>query len=205
MKKNPHVLELVKDYRYRKGIVVADEKSITYKVSKIIYILAFLWTLIFNTLFIIGSFISDKFSVVDVNIIPAITLLIATVLLISGFVFTLKKLYIPSGVLNLFSAVFGTIQFYTLLEDDIKLQRSITHFFYWRHFFPAIILLVSLAVICAIGIKSKVLLNRDYKKVLEKIYIKNKEQFSNITDDEWQQLLENGEILKEEEEKNEDF
>ena len=205
MKKNPHVLKLVEDYRYRKGIVVTDEKSITYKVSKIIYFISVLWTFVFNSLFIIGSFISYNFSETDVKLIPAITLLIATVMLIAGFILIIKKLYIPAAILNVFSIVLGTVQFYTLLLSDLQLTRSITHFFYWRHFFPAIILLATVAILCVIGIKCKTLLNRDYKKVLEKLYIKNKDKFSNITDDEWQELLESGEIFKEEDENNENF
>ena len=205
MTKNPHILELVNEYRYRKGIVVTDEKSFVYKVFKIIYLIAFLWTFIFNALFTIWSFVSYNFSEITVNITPAITLIIATVFLIAGLILIMTKLYVPAGILNVFSIILGTVQYYTLLSSDIQLQGGITHFFYWRHFFPAIILLISVTVICVIGIKSKILLNRDYKKVVEKIYIKNKDQLSNITDDDWQKLLESGELFKEKEKDDENF
>ena len=198
MKKNPHVLTLVDKYRYRKGISVTDEKSKTYITLKIIYIISFLWTVILNCMFIISSFVSMKFSEASVKTTPAVTISISTVILIIGFVFILKRIYLPGGVLSILSAVMGTVQFYTLLLSDIQLEGGIKHFFFWRHLGPALVLLVACIAVCYIGIRAKALLNRDYKKMLEKIYIKNSEKSSNISDDEWQKLMESGELFEEE-------
>ncbi len=202
MKKNPHILKLVDEYRYRKGIVITDEKSVTYKVFKVIYFLSFLWTFVFNMLFLIGSLISYNFSEVKINTTPAITLLIATVVLITGLILLIKKLYIPAGILNIFSVIMFIIQYYTLLLNDIQLQ-GISHFFYWRHLFPGVIVLFSCIALCIIGLKCKALLNRDYKKMLEKIYLKNTSKLSDINDDDWQQLLESGELFDDRFEKKE--
>ncbi len=198
MKKNPHILDLVEKYRYRKGITVTDEKSSIYKTFKIIYIVAALWTFVFNSLFLIGNLVTLEFSESKIKTTPAITQAIATLLLVVGFILLLKKLYIAGGILNIVSTVMGTVQYYTLLLSDIQLKGGITHFFFWRHFAPAVILIVACIVISYIGIKAKILLNRDYKKMLERLYIKNKEKLAVLNDEDWQELLESGELFNEE-------
>lgn len=199
MKKNPHILALVDKYRYRKGIIVTDEKSGIYKGFKIVYIISVLWTFIFNSLFLIGNLVTLQFSDTKIKTTPAISELIATILLIIGFFLILKRIYIAGGVLNIFSTVMGTIQYYTLLLNDIQLSGGITHFFFWRHFAPAVILIITCSVICYIGIKAKILLNRDYKKMLERLYIKNSEKLADTNDEGWQGLLESGELFEDNE------
>lgn len=199
MKKNPHILALVDKYRYRKGIVITDEKSGIYKGFKITYIISVLWTFIFNSLFLIGNLVTLQFSETEIKTTPAISELIATVLLIVGFVLILKRLYIAGGILNILSTIMGTVQYYTLLLNDIQLSGGITHFFFWRHLAPAVILLITCFVICFIGIKAKMFLNRDYKKMLERLYIKNSEKLADINDEGWQELLESGELFEDNE------
>ena len=199
MKKNPHVLALVDKYRYRKGIVINDEKSGIYKGFKITYIISVLWTFIFNSLFLIGNLVTLEFSDTKIKTTPAITQLIATLLLIVGFILILKKFYISGGILNILSTVMGTVQYFTLLLNDIQLKGGISHFFFWRHLAPAVILIITCLVICCIGIKAKILLNRDYKKMLERLYVKNSEKHANISDDGWQELLESGELFEDNE------
>ena len=155
----------------------------------------FLWTFVFNSLFLIGSLVSINYSEAKIKTTPAITLLISTIILILGFFLLLKKLYLSGGILNILSAIMGTAQYYTLLLNDIQLNGGITHFFFWRHFAPAVILIVTCISLCYIGIKSKVLLNRDYKKMLERLYIKNKEKLADTSDEGWQELLESGELF----------
>lgn len=195
MKKNPHVLALVDKYRYRKGLTITDEKSTFYKIFKIIYIISIIWTFVFNGLFLIGNLVSLEFAEVKIKTTPAITQLIATLLLIIGFVLILKKIYIAGGILNILSTVMGTVQYYTLLLNDIQLNGGIKHFFFWRHFAPAVVLIITCVVLCYIGIKAKILLNRDYKKMLERLYIKNKDKLVDTSDEGWQELLENGELF----------
>lgn len=199
MKKNPHILALVDKYRCRKGIVITDEKSGFYKGFKIVYIISVLWTFVFNSLFLIGNLITLQFSETKIKTNPAITQSIATLLLIVGFILILKKLYIPGGILNILSTLIGTAQYFTLLLNDIQLNGGITHFFFWRHLAPAVILIITCSVLCFIGIKAKVLLNRDYKKMLERLYIKNSEKLVNTSDDGWQELLESGELFEDNE------
>ena len=195
MKKNPHILALVDKYRYRKGITITDEKSRIFKTFKTIYIISFLWTFVFNSLFLIGSLVSINYSESKIKTTPAITLSISTIILIFGLILLLKKLYLSGGILNILSTVMGTAQYYTLLLNDIQLNGGITHFFFWRHFTPAVVLIITCTVICYIGIKSKVLLYRDYKKMLERLYIKNSEKLADINDEDWEKLIESGELF----------
>ncbi len=199
MKKNPHILALVDKYRYRKGIVITDEKSAVYKGFKIVYIISALWTFIFNSLFLIGNLISLQFAEAKIKSTPAVTELMSTLLLVVGFLLILKRIYIAGGIINILSTVMGTVQYFILLLNDIQLNGGITHFFFWRHFVPAVILIISCAVVCFIGVKATLLLNKDYKKMLERLYIKNKEKLADTDDEGWQNLLESGELFEDNE------
>ena len=197
MNHNPNILKMVEKYRYRKGIVITDEKSNIFKIFKIIYFISLIWTFVFNLYFLIGNIVSLVFSEVKIKTTPAITILISTIFLVAGFIFLLKKLYIPGGIATIFSLIMGIVQYYTLLLNDIQLNGGITHFFYWRHLIPTIIVLVTCLVICYIGIKTKVLLNRDYKKITEKLYVSSSDKLTDLSDEQWQDLLDSGELFRE--------
>lgn len=80
----------------KNGIVYMDTDSAVYKVFKWIYILAFAFSLVINSIYILGAVWEN---------LPFITPLVCTVGLILGLVFLIFKKHIISAILTLPSAI----------------------------------------------------------------------------------------------------
>ncbi len=190
MKKNVAVLHRVEKYRERKGIRVADSNGKLYLFFKIMYILSFVWFAAIHFLYFAGELLviydpemSATVSMTEFYIVAA-----ATVLIILGFIFMLKRRQEVGGIMTVLALPVDTYQFYNLLiltNKDIDSENI----FLWRHLMPAILMLVFGILMCVIAIRAKALLNRDYKRVLEALYITHKDRLGSGTEADWEALL----------------
>jgi hypothetical protein len=189
MKMYDNILQKVNLYEEKRGIVYAKTDGKLYKTIKAFYVLAFVYTMFMNLVFILGVTLDSARFEVLAN--PFYTVVALTVGLIAALVIVGFKKYlwahIVSFALNLLSTVGLTVTFAKLLEDVIGYKTS----FYWRHLAPlAIILLLSLWM-TIIAIKAIVKLKKTYKKIEENLYADYSAESENLTDEEWDDVLKN--------------
>lgn len=191
MKKNQAVLNRVYKYRERKGIKITDTDSGLYITFKVIFILGFVWLMAMQSMYLLGQLLqfTDAAAAKGVLMMPFYLICAATVVIILGFILLLTfKQHIAGGVLELVGLTVTGYEFHYLLVEVNGGIDSLTYF-WWRHGVPAAIMMLCCAVMCFIGIRAKYCLNRDYKRVLEIVYINNKERLSTATDEDWQQIV----------------
>ena len=87
MKMYKGIADKVRLVERKNGIVYMDTDSVTYKVFKWIYILAFAFSLVINSIYILGATWEN---------LPFVTPLICTIGLIAGLVFLCLKKHITT-------------------------------------------------------------------------------------------------------------
>ncbi len=192
MKKNSAVLKRVEKYRERRGIRIIDQKSKLYLISKVMYITSFAWFILFHLFYVIGIGVALSASTVEhpIKIIANEVYVIigTTVAMTVGFVLVLLKKHLAGGIINLIVLPVDVYQFYVLLILKGREIDSMTKFI-WRHLVPSVLMLVFCTILCVIAFRVKALLNRDYKRVLEALYITHKERLGSGSEEEWEELL----------------
>ncbi len=200
MKKNQAVLNRVYKMRERKGFKSIDTESIFYKVIKVIYFVAFLWyvaTPFANSLY--WTLFFEEFNGVRTTLFHTILCWILTIGAVAGCVFIMKKRHIVGGILNVVFIVSGIVVFDSYLStyqrniDDgytIIFNKAILHEYIIKVLTPALLMLFLCLIICIIYFKEQLSIKRDYEKVLEALYINNKNKLANGSEEEWEALLE---------------
>lgn len=195
MKKYQAVCDRVNEYRYKKGIVRLDTSSGFYKGGKFLYILAFIWLMVFQLMYIAGSALLSSAGQLADNAKELLTsLLIITPLLIIGFVLLCIKKHAVALVFNIVLPLFEMAVFYKNEQVSLSfLEGWLTSKFFWFHFAPSILIIICSLIVCLIGIKTALDFNKDYKKIMESMYIKYNEDHPNSTEEDWQNYLKGGE------------
>lgn len=190
MKKYQKVIDRVEEYRYKKGIVRVDTSSNIYKIGKIFYILSFAWLMAFLLLYIMGVVLqmATGYEIEAIVLIsPVVIAFLATVAL----VLVCLKQYLIGMITNIFCSALNIALF--LGDENVVLgiiENGIASKFIWRHFVPSVLIILFTLVVCIIGIKTGFDFRKDYKKVMNSMYIKFKEQKPIASDAEWQSYLE---------------
>lgn len=190
MKKNQAVLKRVYKFRERRGLRIIDTKSRTYKIFTLLYILSFAWYFVIHLLYFGGQalVLADPMQSALVYMEQHYILCATTVLTVVGFVLMLCRQHLAGGILNMISLSVDSYQFYIMLVLRNKEFDSVTKFA-WRHAVPAGMMMLFCLIMCAIALRAKHHLNRDYNKVLEALYINNKDKLHGGTEEEWEALL----------------
>lgn len=191
MKKNQAVLNRVYKYRERKGIKITDTDSGVYTAFKVIYIISMIWFFATSLLYVLSQCLqfTNPLSAKAVLITPFYLICSSTFALVVGTVLLLKfKMHIPAGIINLAALTIAGYEFnYLLVQYNVGMDGVSK--FWLRHGAAAAVMALGCIVLCFIGIRAKVILNKDYKRVLEIIYINNKERLSSSNDSEWDQII----------------
>ncbi len=194
MKKNQAVLNRVYKYRERKGIKITDTDSVIYKVFKAVYIFGMIWFFATSLLYILGQCLqlSDSLASKAVLMSPFYLICSSTFALVIGTVLLLKfKMHITAGIINITALTIAGYEFnYLLVGYNAGIDGASK--FWLRHGAAGAVMALGCIVLCFIGIRAKAILNKDYKRVLEIIYINNKERLSSSNDSEWDKII--GEI-----------
>ncbi|MBO5200543.1 MAG: hypothetical protein J6B93_04610 [Clostridia bacterium] len=196
MKYYKSVLDRVEEYRYKKGIVRLNTDSSVYTAGKVLYILSFSWLILFQLIYILGGLLmlsSDRLADNATQLLIALGIL--TPISAIGLVLLCLKQHIASLSVTVLSAVLTMAVFYQNEQVQLSFVSGIfTSPFFWRHFAPAILLIIFAALACGIGIKTALDLKKDYKKVMESMFINFKEKFPEASDSQWQTYLSEGAV-----------
>jgi hypothetical protein len=194
MKRYQTIIDKVLEYRYKKGIVRLDTTSGLYKGSKLLYILSFVWLMLFQFIYILGStflFFADKLASNAEELF--FSLLILTPLFIVGLVLLCLGKHAAALPFGVALPVLEMAQFYKNEMVSLSfLEKGILSKFFWFHFAPSILIIISSVIVCLIGIKTTCDFRKDYKIIMEKMYLKFKEENPNLGEEAWNNFLENG-------------
>lgn len=185
-----NILEKVKEYEEKRGIVYAKTDGGLYKALKIIYILLFIYTMVMNAMFLLGAALSET---VFKNLKNSVyTVLGITVLLIASLVIMKFKntvwANIVSTVLNILGCTGLCLTFGVLLQDVIGFKIS----FYWRHLVPLCLMAIVTIALCAVALRAVIKTQKTYKKIVENIYENyTASEDTTLTDEQWQEVLKN--------------
>ena len=137
------VLKRVRQLEEKNGIKYAKTDGKLFTSFKVINVLAFIWTVIMNFLYIAGcllmyNFKDDK----EVFLGYVIPIAVCTALLIVSLVLCKFKKYLIAGVLNVVSSVVMLVLFGKLSADGLGFLGMKT-MYYWRHFAPLVLIIIT--------------------------------------------------------------
>ena len=180
MKMYDGVIAKVRKIEQKNGIVYMDTDSVLYKLLKWLYVLAFAFSLVINSIYILGAYWRE-----DTYITP----LICTVSLILGLICLLKKWHIPAVVFTLPPAVIICLYFPHLLVYSNILNPK----YYWAHLAPMIVLGVTVLGTAIIDTIAKLKFKKTYMRVINNLYSEYKVDLSqgeDVPEDKWEEFLE---------------
>ena len=195
-----NILQRVRQIEEKAGIKYAKTDGKLYKSLKVVYVIAFIYSMVMNVLYLLGNLLiySGKESFANIKN-TLITVTVATVGLIAALVFAKFKKQIWANitavVLNLFSGVFLILTFAHLLEDDLGFL-GYKFSFYWRHSVPLLLIIILSIWICIIALREILKTQKQYKKVVENLYEKYNVSSENeqLSEEEWDEFLKNYEF-----------
>lgn len=196
MKYQYNVLEKVRKVEEKNGINYAKTDGKLYKTINVLHILAWVYTLGINILFMLGNLLLMSSSEdLEINKAPIVTVLTATVLLIGARVIMRFKnqvwANITSGALNLIICSFLGLTFANLMEDGLGLW-GLNFSFYWRHAIPLALIIIFSIWLMIIALRANIKTSKQYKKTLENIYNQFNDQ--NLSEEQWEDYLKNYEV-----------
>ena len=181
MKMYDGIVSKVRLIERKNGIVYMDTDSVTYKIFKWIYILVFAFSLVINSIYILGAVWEN---------LPFFTPLVCTVGLILGLVFLAFKKHIASVILTLPSAIMLMLFF----PHGLTYSNILNPKYYWAHLVPMIILCLSVLICGFIAVRANLKFKKTYEKVVNNLYNEYKIDLGggeDIPEDKWEEFLEN--------------
>ncbi len=116
---------------------------------------------------------------------------IMSALILGGALFMRLRLYIPCALLNLIPSIVLIFHFKTRMSDLFVVSSSIPVSYIVRHLIPLIIVALTAIIYSAIGILFNISENRAYDRFVAKIYEQHPDHFGKMTDEEWNEFLDN--------------
>ena len=192
MKKFKSVLDRVDFIENKFGIYYAKTDGVLYKTLRFIYLIAFVYTLIINLMWILGTAlrISDgDHTVTAYNYM--ISLIIFTSVSIIGVILLLCKVNIIGSAISFLPIPFITYIFGKELVDSVGLG-PFKDVFYYRHLIPLSIMAVISVWMFIIALRAYVKRNNRYKQILQNLYDTFKhENPDNLSLDDWKEFVDN--------------
>lgn len=191
MKKHDGILKRVKQIEEKRGIVYARADGRLCTVLRIICLILTVFALAMNLFYILGMLLINYGTDNMKNVTGAVTTVtVCSVALITGLILKKFKLFIPSAVLNILSSAFLLPLFASLMED-VNGFLSLKTAFYWRHFAPLVLVVILSIWITIIALREKIKINATYRKVEENLYNLYHTSANEISEEQWQEFLEN--------------
>ncbi len=193
MKKYSGVLKKLREVEEKRGISYARTDGKLYKGIKIVHIIAAVWALIMNSLFMISIWLNfagtEKMAQLS-NLM--ITVAVCSVLLLAGLILNCLKINIIGAVLSVVDGVILILTFGRQLEDVLGFW-GFKPVFYWRHLIPLLLVIITAVWLAVIALREKIKTDKLYKKVLAGLYdnFRHKEDITEVGDEEWEEFLKN--------------
>lgn len=203
MKKNENILLRLHTKEARAGITRTDVDCVLGKICKLVYIISFIYAVAIKFLYSLSTYMQAK-SVVDrigfenlsalqksqCNEAKNSIILVAvmTLLLIAGLVTLIKRLYIPTLILNTLPCVLLSIHFAERMSGTIEQFGIFTTYSYY-HLIPLTLLFVSALIYCIIGLIFTASENKAYTAFVDQLYEQYSDKFENLSDEEWEAFL----------------
>lgn len=191
MKMQESVLRRVRMVEDKKGIHYAKTDGKLYKALRVLYTVVFAYTMAINLLFISGMLLvyggTDSFSAILSSLI---SVSVCTVIIIAGFVLSFFKLKLAAGIMSVAAEIFLIPVFGAVMRDELGVM-GFTASFYWRHLIPLLLLIALVTASTVIAVRADVKTKRQYKKVTENLFLLYSEKGEDITDEQWQEFLDN--------------
>ena len=194
MKKYTGVLKRVREIENKKGRNYQTTDSKLYKGLKVTYILAFIYTMAINALFILGMIITlDSAAKGMSNVVNGLIIVsIGTALIIAGLVVMKFKKHLISGLLSFIPEVALIFIFANMMKEDIEGLWGYKYSFYYRHGVPLLLMALLITGMTVIAMREEHKTNITYKKVVENLYSEfTAENGENVSEEEWTEYLKN--------------
>ena len=190
MKMYDNIIQKVRLYEEKRGIVYVKTDGKLYKGFKIFYILLFVYTMAMNSIFLLGAVLSETiFNALKNSVYTVFGLSI--MLVVSLVVMRFKNTVwanILSAVLNVLSCVGLGFTFGVLLQDVIGFKTS----FYWRHLVPLCLMVIVNLAFTFIALRAVFKTRKTYKKIIENLYTSYKaSEDTALSDEQWEEVLKN--------------
>ena len=190
MKMYDNILQKVRLYEEKRGIVYAKTDGKLYKGLKVFYVLLFAYTMVMNLLFLLGVVLSETtFNALknSVYTVLGLSIMLVVALVVMRFKNTVWA-NVLSAVLNILSCVGLGLTFGILLQDVIGFKSS----FYWRHLVPLCLMVIVTLAISFVALRAVFKTRKTYKKIVENIYTTYKaSEDTTLSDEEWEEVLKN--------------
>ncbi|MEE1239721.1 MAG: hypothetical protein UHO61_07345 [Acutalibacteraceae bacterium] len=191
MKMQESVLRRVRTVEEKNGIKYARTDGALYKTLRVLYFFAFAYTLIINLLYMLGMVIAyggtEDFKYVANSFI---SVCVCTAVMVVGLVLSFFRFKIAAGIISIAPEIFLITVFGSRLRDDIGFLGFSTSF-YWRHFIPLALLVILMIVTTVIAVRARIKTEKQYKKVTDNLYELYKANFTDVTDEQWEEFLNN--------------
>lgn len=191
MKMQESVLARVRMVEEKNGIRYAKTDGKLYKAMRIIYTLAFAYTMGINLIFIAGMFLlhfgTDNFPNVMNTLI---SVCVCTGLIIAGYVLSFFRFKLTAGILSVVPEVFLIVSFGAVMKDSLGFLGYMPSF-YWRHFIPLAVMIITMSASVFIAVRARLKTQKQYKKVMDNLYRIYNENGGEITDGQWEEFLKN--------------
>lgn len=185
MKMQESVLARVRMVEEKNGIKYAKPGGRLHKVMRVLYTLLFAYTMGINLIFIAGMFITDNYK----NFTDAlITVCVCTGLIIAGYVLSFFKFKLIAGIISVIPEILLIVTFGAITQDPFGFM-GFKKFFFWRHFIPLALMIITMSVAVFIAVRARIKTERQYKKVMDNLYRIYNENGGDITDDQWDNFL----------------
>lgn len=186
MKMYENVLKKVEIYEEKWGITYAKPDGKLYKYTKVLYILAFIYAMVMNLLFVLGAWLSEaqaKF----IYTVSGFSVALIVALVLTAY----KKSVIAalcSFLVNALACVGLVLTFAPIMES---VTGGYIGSFYWRHFIPICLLLILNAFINIIVIRSNLKTRKIYKKIINNAYNANHTSIEedDLGAEQWDEIL----------------
>ena len=191
MKIDGVLLKKTEEYRQKHGISVMDERSTVYLGFKLVATISLVWVVATNILIVLsflylyfdGNAKGDLQTPITVGILTAVTII--------GFIFSMcGKHYVGAPIATVSNA--ASFLLFMYLQSDVanSYEIGLKESFYYRHAIPLVLLTVCIIAIAYIGIRAKILLKRDAKQVVGKMYVTLKDATPDFSEEIWHEYLE---------------
>ncbi len=195
MKKFEGVLKRVRALEEKNGIRYSKPDGKLYKTLKVLYVLVFSYTMVINTLFLLGMWLNVDAGIAKLSDVfnYLLSVLICSVLIIAGLVFSNLRFYLTAGLMSTLPSVFLMPVYAVLLREDFGGILGLKYSFYYKHGIPLALMILFMVWITVIAKRAEIKTDRMYKKVTENLfgmYTVAEGDAENLSEEQWAEFLE---------------
>ena len=191
MKMQESVLRRVRMVEEKNGIKYAKTDGKLYKTLRVLYTLAFIYTMGINLLFISGMLLiyggTDKMAGILNSLI---SVCVCTVLIIAGYALSFFRFKLAAGIISIISEIVLIPVFGAVMRDSLGVFGFAVSF-YWRHLIPLIVLIILMTATTLIAVRARLKTEKLYKKVTDNLYEIYQSRGKELTDEDWEEFLRN--------------